>query len=210
MAKNNNNQVFERRPQDFYPTPVKPTKILLPYLKPKTKFVEPCCGDGQLIRNLEAEGHKCTFASDIEDRGYPDAAVKDGMLLTEADCKGATHIISNLPWKPNMLHPLLKHFVSLRPTWILLYTDWLFTEHPILFKGQIVKVVAVGKVKWIAESTHEGKENSGWYLFDKDHNGEIILIPKQVKARKGVLPKAPTASGTSSKPPRPKAVKHKL
>lgn len=34
-----------------------------------------------------------------------------------------------------------------------------------------VKVVSVGRVKWIEDSKMTGKDNCAWYLFDENHVG---------------------------------------
>ena len=43
---------FERRPNDYYPTPESAVGPLLPHLAPATRFIEPCAGDGALIDHL--------------------------------------------------------------------------------------------------------------------------------------------------------------
>jgi hypothetical protein len=53
---------FERKERDFYPTPFKAVKPLIPHLRGVRTFAETCCGDGQLVRHLESFGLRCTFA----------------------------------------------------------------------------------------------------------------------------------------------------
>jgi hypothetical protein len=47
---------FARRERDFYPTPAEAVVPLLPHLSPRTRFSEPCAGDGALIDHLTARG----------------------------------------------------------------------------------------------------------------------------------------------------------
>jgi len=56
---------FERVPRDFYPTPLAAVPPLIPHLGGVRRLAEPCCGDGALVRHLEAHGLRCVHASDI-------------------------------------------------------------------------------------------------------------------------------------------------
>ena len=44
---------FERKPRDFYPTPIEAVEPLLPHLPEGFTFAEPCAGNGALIEHLE-------------------------------------------------------------------------------------------------------------------------------------------------------------
>ena len=44
---------FERKPRDFYPTPIEAVYPLLEHLEENFLFAEPCAGDGALINHLE-------------------------------------------------------------------------------------------------------------------------------------------------------------
>jgi len=60
---------FERRPRDFYTTPIEPVIPLIDHLPYTFDYVEPCAGDGRLIDNIAelTGGHgNSIFASDIE------------------------------------------------------------------------------------------------------------------------------------------------
>ena len=56
---------FERKPRDFYETPIEAVLPLIPHLGYDFTFTEPCAGAGVLINHLEDNGGKCNFASDI-------------------------------------------------------------------------------------------------------------------------------------------------
>ena len=42
---------FERKPRDFYPTPMEAVEPLLPHLPEGFKFAEPCAGNGALVEH---------------------------------------------------------------------------------------------------------------------------------------------------------------
>ena len=46
MGKRSN---FERKPRDFYPTPIEAVYPLLEHLEEDFTFAEPCAGDGALL-----------------------------------------------------------------------------------------------------------------------------------------------------------------
>ena len=78
MAKRSD---FARRKNDYYRTwDPRAVAALLPHLLPGTRFVEPCAGDGVLADQLEAAGHECMFASDIEPK-REDVANVDALKL---------------------------------------------------------------------------------------------------------------------------------
>ena len=55
MGKRSN---FERKPRDFYETPIEAVLPLIPHLGYDFTFVEPCAGAGVLIDHLEMNGGK--------------------------------------------------------------------------------------------------------------------------------------------------------
>jgi len=157
---------FERLPRDKYPTPYAAVLPLLPHLDPETRFVEPCAGDGRLIRYLEKHGHICEYAFDIE----PDAEDVDhgDALKVRIDEPGLV-CITNPPWTRSILHPLIEHWRQQMPTWFLFDANWMFTKQAAPYLPYCREVVAIGRVKWIEDSKHTGKEDSAWFCF---HNNE--------------------------------------
>ena len=151
---------FERVERDFYPTPLEAVLPLLQYLKPGTRFDEPCAGDGALIRYLEGHGHYCTGASDIEPRC--DADKMDALTLS--DCTGDC-FITNPPWDRKILHPLIRHLSNIAPTWLLFDADWMHTKQSAEFMTYCDMIISVGRVKWIPNTKMTGKDNAAWYLF---------------------------------------------
>lgn len=153
---------FERIPRDFYPTPREAVAPLLPHLLPGTRFAEPCAGDGALIDHLEAAGHRCIGAADIEPQRQ-DIARCDA-LVSPAVPEGAFNI-TNPPWDRNVLHPLIIYLSDRAPTWLLFDADWIHTRQSAAFMDRLRAIVSVGRVKWIPDSKMTGKDNCCWYLF---------------------------------------------
>ena len=153
---------FERIPRDFYPTPASAVVPLLPHLASRTRFCEPCAGDGALVDHLTAAGHVCARARDIEPR-RADIECKDALttLTGNIDC-----FITNPPWDRKVLHPMIVHLSMQAPTWLLFDADWIHTRQASPFMPSLVKMVSVGRVKWIADSPFTGKDNCAWHLFN--------------------------------------------
>jgi hypothetical protein len=157
------NQKNERRPRDFYPTPEKGVLPLLPWLPENCIFAEPCAGEGDLVKHLTKEGHTCWWISDIQE--YEGIGKKDALKLTEQDIYPCEFIITNPPWSRDILHPMITHFRNLRPTWLLLDADWCHTRQSSEYMKYCQKIVSVGRLKWIPDSTSSGLDNCSWYLF---------------------------------------------
>jgi hypothetical protein len=151
---------FERIPRDFYPTPYSAVEPLLPHLPEWYSFAEPCAGDGRLIDHLVRHGGVCNHASDIEPKR------DDIQEMNAFDFNTNTgYIITNPPWDRKLLHPMIEHFSSISPTWLLFDSDWMHTKQSIPFLTKLKKVVSIGRVKWIEGSNSVGKDNCCWYLF---------------------------------------------
>lgn len=166
---------FDRIPRDFYPTPVEAVVPLLPHLKPETRFVEPCAGDGALVRHLEAAGHICERAADIEPQadGIARRCVLSQSLLPLGD---DSVFITNPPWERATLHAIIDRLPRFAPTWLLFDADWMHTRQSAPFMPWLRKVVSVGRVKWIPGSKMTGKDNCAWYHFDQNVEGPAVLV----------------------------------
>jgi len=163
---------FERVERDFYPTPRSAVLPLLPHLSPRTRFVEPCAGNGALIDHLTAAGHLCARAWDIEpQRDDIDQCDAQTRVVGNIDC-----FITNPPWLRETLHAMIVHFSDQHPTWLLFDADWVHTRQAIPYLPRLRKVVSEGRVKWIPDSKFTGKDNCAWHLFDRDAEGGTILI----------------------------------
>lgn len=156
---------FPRRKNDDYrtwdPRAVPP---LLPHLMPRTKFVEPCAGDYVLAAQLEAAGHVCAEAYDIEPKSV-------GVSLNDALTYRPTHdfdcFVSNPPWTRAILHPLIVHLSDQAPTWLLFDSEWINSLQAMEFRSRLRRVVTVGRLKWIPDSPYDAMDSVSWYFFDR-------------------------------------------
>lgn len=168
MGKRSN---FVRRAHDDYATPEAAVLPLLPHLIGVKSFAEPCEGAGDLVRHLERAGLVCSLRSDIA----------DGVdALTITDVCGADAIITNVPWRREILHRMILHFQRLAPTWLLFDADWCHTKQSAPFLDQCSHIVSVGRLKWIPDSPYTGKDNACWYRFHAQHVGGPRFIGKPV------------------------------
>lgn len=170
---------FDRVPKDYYRTfDLRAGKTLENFLPPEYTYVEPFCGRGDLIKQLNGT---CVYASDIEpDDDYNDTGLtfyeKSYKMVGDSDVSGADYIITNPPWSRNILHDSISHFASKKPTWFLFDAGWMFTKQakPYLDK-YCTKIVTIGRLIWIEGTTTSGKDDCVWYLFEpnKEENSEI-------------------------------------
>ena len=180
MSKRAKNK-FEPRPRDFYPTPLKAVLPLIPYLRNEgiESFAEPCCGEGDLVRHLESIGFNCVHSSDLN-RG------QDALGLVHYG--NADAIVTNPPHTRKTMHALIRHFLRSGITvWLLIDTDWAFTQQAAPFLPACTDVVTIGRVIWIDGTDNGGYDNFAWYRFDADHT-DGPRLHWQGKAEQAVLP----------------------
>jgi len=158
---------FARRPQDAYDT-IDPRAVaaLKPHLCGVRTFAEPCNGMSHLTRQLRAAGLTCRYENDILN-----GADCDALLLTPYDLEGVDAIITNPPWTRALLHALILHLQTLAPTWLLFDSGWMFTQQSVPFIDQCSHIVAVGRLRWIPDTTMTGKDDCAWHRFHSKHSG---------------------------------------
>jgi len=162
---------FKRMKADFYRTPVKAVKPLLPYLPKTYTYCEPCVGDGALVEGLL--GGTCRKSYDIENRGYGDLTrVSDALSLTAEDVEGCEYIITNPPWTRKILHPMIETLSALKPTWLLFDSNWANTKQAKAYGHLCRRIVPVGRVSWMGNG-QAGKEDASWYLFDANDTSDF-------------------------------------
>lgn len=154
---------FKRVERDLYDTPAAAVQPLLPWLKPHTPFIEPCYGNGALRRSLEAAGHRFVGGFDlpIDAREHQYGVALGELFITNPPSWG----------RPRELHPLIENLSNQAPTWLLMSADWLFNKSSGPMIWRLRQIVAVGRVKWIADSRYTGKDNAAWLLFDAHATG---------------------------------------
>ena len=140
------------RDRDDWATPLRAVVPLLELLEPGTRFIEPCCGAGELVGHLESAGHVCVASYDLP------IDARTARYTVEPD----TIFITNVPWRrrfePNRI---IANLSDQQPLWGLIYTDWLFTSHAVPYLPRVRVIAAIGRVKWIPDSESGGMENPG-------------------------------------------------
>lgn len=151
-------------------TPYEAVLPLLPHLPPNTLFIEPCAGDGRLIRHLERHGHRCIDAFDIApDHEEIDQADALREIATAGDA-----CVTNPPWTRPILHGLIEHWRVQMPTWFLFDAEWMHTKQSTPHMRYCQRIVSVGRLKWIEGSKMTGKDSCCWYLFGRRETTPIF------------------------------------
>lgn len=171
---------FERNPRDYYPTPEEAIASLLGQLKKlhdtrSLTFIEPCAGDGRLVRHLTKRGFKCAYACDIEPQA--DWIKKQDILFFDMlpPFPFADFIITNPPWEREVLHRMIEVFRSNRPTWLLLDANWMFTRQARPYLAFCERIVSVGRISWMGNGV-SGFDDCCWYHFI-DSETKTTFIP---------------------------------
>jgi len=159
---------FERNDRDFYATPPEATTPLLWHLNQKTVYIEPCCGEYDLILSLQDAGHICISATDIKKQPDKDATYFR-YDVSKVDC-----FITNPPWGRKTLHAIIENLSNQAPTWLLFDADWMHTKQAAPFMPRLKKIVSVGRVSWFGDTV--GFDNCAWYLFDKPSSGLPVFV----------------------------------
>jgi len=167
---------FERIEKDYYRTfDPRAVAALAPHLAPNTKFAEPCAGDGILIDQLEALGHVCTAAYDLEPK-RSDIARSDVLRLDRGHMNEADVAITNPPWSRPLLHALIGHFQPMMTSWFLWDANWVWTKQSRPYIDGIDRVVAIGRLKWMEGTKMDGKDDCCWYRLQPGHTDGPKLV----------------------------------
>lgn len=163
---------YDRKPRDYYPTPYEATLPLLAHLPANSTFIEPCAGNGRLIRHLEKHGHKCVYACDIEPQAE-DIEQRDALFFNQ-DFPEADFIITNPPWDRNkdgtgILHDMITVFEQHQTTWLLFDADWMHTMQAKSYLPNCSRIVSVGRVSWEGNGV-SGMDNCCWYRFENQES----------------------------------------
>jgi hypothetical protein len=150
---------YKRVARDAYDTPIRAVAPLLPWLAPRTQFIEPCAGARRLAEHLTGAGHALAGAYDLPD----DARSK------RYDVPAGALFITNPPFwgRPAELHPIAVNLSDQAPTWLLMSADWLHNVSSAPLMPRLRMIVSVGRVKWIEGSLFTGKDNACWCLFER-------------------------------------------
>tara|TARA_R110000765_G_scaffold262171_1_gene362135 strand:+ start:553 stop:1221 length:669 start_codon:yes stop_codon:yes gene_type:complete len=174
---------FERKPRDFYPTPYEAVVPLLPFVCEDTVWVDPCAGDGALIKHFQNH--------DIDIAGSDTHPMGPGIIELDAfnqstekwydenwfgidECVAG--FITNPPYDWKILNPLITHLSDMAPTWLLLPADMMHNRRMAKHLDRCDMIVSVGRVKWFGNQS--GMENSAWYLFDTNFTDDTLFFAR--------------------------------
>ena len=172
---------LKREKDDFYPTPPEPTRAFLhaevERLRDFVTIWEPACGDGAMVRELEAVGLD-VFASDLVERGPRLDERQSFYDYRFAPCRA---IVTNPPfalcnedpgWVRHALESLQVEYMAL-----LLPVNWMGagTDRAVLWSEYTPSRVYV--MRWRIDFTGQGAPPmlNAWYVWDKQHRGETVL-----------------------------------
>lgn len=127
-----------------------------------------------MVDYFESAGHRCVFACDVHPlRGDITKLAATELKFIECDL-----FITNPPWLWTMLEPIVMHLSDQKPTWMLLAADLMHNVRSATIMDRCVKVVPVGRLKWIPGSKNGGMDNAAWYSFDRTHRGGPRFTPR--------------------------------
>lgn len=178
---------FDRQARDFYPTPPEAVAPLLRYLPPACRFVEPCAGDGALVRALESAGHRCVAAMDIEPQRR--GIARGCALQWQPDLDLA--VITNPPYDRAILEPLMRHWLAERRLiWLLLDARRMHVGWFAPFLAYAHSIVSVGRVQWFPGTAGKGTKDYCWFGFSggfaRSGGGPVFYARlKQIETRGG-------------------------
>lgn len=160
-----------KRPRGFWPTPLDPVRPLIPFLPKRfCSWVEPCAGDGALVRHLHQlwPHGDCVLASDLE----PQALGISRLDARELTVRPSL-FITNPPWpvggkRGDPALSIIVHLMHLAPSWMLLPWDFGANAYFGEVRNACVRIVPIGRVSWMGNG-QGGMDNAAWYLFDGRH-----------------------------------------
>lgn len=167
----------ERRPDEFYPTPVEPIRSFLgaeyQYLREYDLIWENAAGDGVMVREMQDFGLN-VYASDLVDRGCG-AEIRDFYSFTRSD-RPARAAVTNPPfdecnWRDGRARWLYHALETLELEYVacLLPLSW---AGPDNLRGFLDKHTPSRTylVCWKIDFTREGAPPSYhvWHVWDKD------------------------------------------
>lgn len=171
---------FERIPKEKYYTPLKAVPSLINQLEIPDNglnYIEICGGNGALIDHLSSYNLNCIDSYDIEpernDIKFGDASKLDFDQLYP----NVEYLITNPPWRRDMLHPILSNIIdSDKKCWFLIDLNWAATKQASPYLTYCKKIVVIGRLNWIPGTTMASKDDCAWYLFGNETNQDTIFV----------------------------------
>lgn len=156
---------FEKDPLNRYDT-IDPRAVaaLAPHLDRRTRFIEPCAGKGDLVRQLHALGHRCVDQFDIAPRA---AGIRQQDAATWVNAyhpSAGPIIITNPPFDWPVLSVLLANWADqVAFSWVLLEAAFMHTRRAGPLMQRTRKIVSIGRLKWAADTEHSSTKDYCWY-----------------------------------------------
>lgn len=165
---------FEKIPKDFYAT-TDPKAIPPNFVEcvRGKRYAEPCYGEGDL-EDLLMDVAVCRWRSDIRDTGC--CKLWDATCLSEHELEHCDMILTNPPFSRDVLLPLIDHFTSLKPTWLLLPAGYMHNRYFATYMRECSRVVSIGRLKWFKDSKYTSTDDFAWYHFPKEGFGPTDTI----------------------------------
>lgn len=117
---------FERMPRDLYRTPPDTAALLARHLPAEYRFIAPCAGDGGFVQTLEAHGHHCAYAADIEPLAEGITRADGAQIPAEYD---GLPVIENPPFSRTLFRRLMLSWLEQgREVWALMPLGYLANE----------------------------------------------------------------------------------
>jgi hypothetical protein len=185
----------EARGADLFDTPpiaLDPLFEHEPLLAGVRIICEPAAGRGNLVKAMRARGIT-VHASDLSDRGCPDAKVLDFFAMTERP-PGCDVLVTNPPYSRAM--DFIEHAIDVlgfRLVVLLLQVDFVCTDdryERLHTRGILRRIhVPAERLQNMHDAAHlaaGGKKASqplkhAWYIFDRDHRGSATINPVSLK-----------------------------
>ena len=187
LKKNLSRSGHQKSPLDYYrDADLKRSQRLRPFLEPSTRFVEPCAGGGHLIRHLEALGHVCTLAIDLDPK-HPSVSKGDALDLTRDQLGDAVMFATNLPfsdWK--VFERLLWHLISIAPTWTLQPHAYLCNEQCGPLLNHAVEIVPTARLRLFEGTSMNWKRDTTSSTHDISTHADDPTLRRQGQEHQGI------------------------
>ena len=167
---------YERRPDDFYPTPPWVTHALLNSVKLRGDVWEPACGDGAISEVLLAHGY-LVVSSDIAARGYGMAGrdfLAEDLIHPLGWRRVPLTIFTNPPYG-ELAKAFIEHALNLmRPVGgqvVMLLNHGFDCSAGVapLFQDCAAfdaKLTLRGRIRWIEGTKGSPAHHHAWYIWD--------------------------------------------
>ena len=94
-------------------------------------------------------------------------------------------IITNPPYTWLILEAMIRRFMKIAPTWLLLESDFAFNLQSASFMPMCTDIVPIGRVRWFSDTEHGSKDNFAWFRFDYQHRrGPVMHIMQLIDKRR--------------------------